>query len=68
MLYYYKRDQPIVYCGGSGSVPAAGCIKTVAENWVSKQGWFVLILKPVNSWLKSYLFRNKTFLFFKIES
>ena len=23
---YYKRDQPIVYCGGSGSVPAAGCI------------------------------------------
>jgi len=39
--------------------------KTVAENWVSKQSWFVLILKPVHSWLKSYFFGNKTFFVFQ---
>ena len=42
--------------------------KAFTENWVSKQSCFVLILKPVHSWIISYLFRNKTFLFFKIES
>ena len=35
-------------------------LKTFTENWVSKQSFFVLIL--------IFFFRNKTFLFFKIES
>ena len=38
-------------------------IKTVAENWVRKQSWFVLKLKLVHSWLKSHFCRNKTFVF-----
>ena len=41
--------------------------KTIAENWISKQSWFVFILKPAHFWLRSYFFRNKTFLFFKID-
>jgi hypothetical protein len=43
-------------------------VKTVAENWVSKQSWFVLILKPVYSWLSLYFLGKKIFLFVKIES
>ena len=42
-------------------VPGA---KTFTENWVGKQSFFVLILTTA----KNVFFRNKTFLFFKIES
>ena len=37
--------------------------QNLLENWVSKQSFFVLILTMA----KKYFFRNKTFLFFKIE-
>ena len=39
-------------------------LQNLRENWVSKQSFFVLILTMV----KKYIFWNKTFLFFKIES
>ena len=39
--------------------------KTFTDNWVSKQSFIVLILK---NGLKIIFFRNKTFLFFKVES
>ena len=38
--------------------------QNLQENWVSKQSFFVLILTTA----KKYFFRNKTFLFFNIES
>ena len=41
-----------------------GYIQNLLENWVSKQSFFVLIL--TTAW--NFFFRNKTFLFFKIES
>ena len=37
--------------------------KTVAENWVSKKSWFVLILKPVHSWLSLYFLGKNFFVF-----
>ena len=39
--------------------------QNLPENWVSKQSFFVLILTTAQ---KKIFFRNKTFLFFKIES